>query len=226
MLLLPQLVQIWLPDDSEAHQEPNRSPLSEQTPTSQIPPLISFLEALPDAVTPDDFKGKTLPCGHVVSVPSLLACCNIFGDAVWTPGPHLFGCAEPDESCDELMEFPKLPDPRVLDGLAARLDLIQWSWSEDTPTDHDVHTVSLLRDILSNIGHVDPNSNPETDADSPHTDQDSEAQTNAESPHIDPKSNPETDTDSPHIDQDSDSQDAESPRSAPSEFSLAQTLVL
>lgn len=158
MLLLPQLVKIWLPDYSET----DRSPLSEQAPRLGVPPLISFLEGLSDVLTTNEVRGKRFPCGHVVSVRSILSCCNFFGDAIWTPGPHFLGCAWP--GCDDTLEFPKIPDPRVLDGLQTRLDLIQWSWNKDTPTEVDMNTVSLLRDILSRIGHLSQDPEPEMDA--------------------------------------------------------------
>lgn len=161
MLLLPKLVQIWLPNDSAARLMNLPSDLA---PRSEIPPLISFLEGLPDVVTPDKYRGKKLPCGHVVSICSVLALVNLFGDATWTPGPHTMVCAQPD--CQESLEFPQVPNPQTLDGLEARLDLIQYSWNKDAPTQLDMNTVSLLRDMLSRIGHSsnrDPE--PETDAD-------------------------------------------------------------
>ena len=161
MLLLPKLLEIWLPNDGAAPQ----SPLSEQAPRSQTPPLISFLEGLPDVLTPDKFKGKQLLCGHVVSTYSVLSLVNFFGDATWTTGPHTMCCAQPE--CNETFEFPKLPNPQVLDGLEARLDLIQYSWNKDAPTEVDMHAVSLLRDILSRIGHSNRDPEPETDADVP-----------------------------------------------------------
>lgn len=161
MLLLPKLVEIWLPDDSAAPQ----SPLSEQAPRSQIPPLISFLEGLPDVLTPEKFKGKKFPCDHVVSLKSILSLVNYFADATWTPGPHTMCCAEPE--CNETLEFPKLSNPQVLDGLEARLDLIQYSWNKDTPTELDIHAVSSLRDMLSRIGHSNRDTEPETDTDVP-----------------------------------------------------------
>ena len=157
-MLLPQLVQIWLPDDCETGQ----SPLSEQAPRSRPPPLMSFLERFPDVLMPDEVKGKRFPCGHVVSLRSILACCNLFGNATWTPGPHTLGCAR---DCKESFEFPKIPDPRVLDGLQARLDLIQWSWNKDSATELERKKVSLLRDILSRIGHLSQDPEPEMDAD-------------------------------------------------------------
>lgn len=162
MLLLPQLVKTWLPSDNAAcHENPSR-PLSELAPRSQTPPLISFLEGLSDAITPDQYQGKTFSCGHVFSLRAILCCCNLFGDATWTPGPCLFGCAQPE--CNDIIEFPKLPDPSVVDGLAARLDLIEWSWRKDKPTEDDMNTVSLLREILSRIGHLSREPEPETDA--------------------------------------------------------------
>ncbi len=158
MLLLPQLVQIWLPDDCETGQ----SPLSEQAPRSRPPLLISFLERFPDVLMPDEVKGKKFPCGHVVSLRSILACCNFLGDATWTPVPYTLCCAQSD--CNETVEFPKIPDPRVLDGLQDRLDLIQWSWNKDPATELDRKKVSLLRDILSRIGHLSQDPEPEIDA--------------------------------------------------------------
>lgn len=159
MLLLPQLMKIWLPD----HSEPGPSPLSEQAPRSQTPPLISFLESFPDVLTSDEARGKMFPCGHVVSVRSILACCNVFGDEPWTPGPQFWGCAQPE--CSDTLPFPKLPDPRVLDGLQARLDFVQWSWNKDSPTKLDINKVSLLRDMLSRIGHLSQDPEPEMDDD-------------------------------------------------------------
>ena len=161
MLLLPKLVETWIPHDSAARQ----SSLSEQAPRSQIPPLISFLEGLPDVITPDKFKGKKLPCDHVVSLKSILSLVNFFGDATWTTGPHTMCCAQPE--CEETVEFPKLPNPQVLDGLQARLDLIQYSWNKDAPTELDMNAVSLLRDMLSRIGHSNGDQEPETDIDVP-----------------------------------------------------------
>lgn len=155
MLLLPQLVQFWLPDDSASRQ----SPLSKQAPRSQIPPLISFLEGLPDVFTPDQFKGKRLLCGHDVSLCSVLSLLNLFGDAPWTPGSLTMNCAQPE--CMETLEFPELPNPQTLDGLEARLDLIQYSWNKDAPTEIDMNTVSVLRDILSRIGHSSRDPDPE-----------------------------------------------------------------
>ena len=160
VLLLPQLVQIWLPDDSAVRHERCSTPLSEQALRSH-PPLISFLEGLSDVLTPDDDPGKRLPCGHVVSLRAMLACCNFCGDESWTPGPHLYGCAE--EECSDTFEFPRIPDPRVVDGLEARLQLIEWSWKKDKPNEPDMRTVSLLRDFLSQIGHLSRELEPETD---------------------------------------------------------------
>ena len=163
-LLLPQLLQIWLPDSSAALPEDCSSRPSEQAPRSQTPPIISFLESFPDAITPDDFPGKKFPCGHVVDLRAILACCNWLGDAVWTSGPHPCGCWEVD--CTDSLEFPTLPDPRVIDGLEARLDLIEWSFRKDKPTQADKNAVSRLRNILSSIGHVSQDSEPEADAES------------------------------------------------------------
>ena len=167
MLLLPQLVQIWLPNHNTAHQETSPSPLSDQTASSQVPPLISFLAGLSDALALDGVKGKKLECGHDVSLRSILACSNLTGDKAWILGPSYLCCAQAD--CKESFEVPTLPDPRVLDGVQARLDLIQWSWNKDKPTEHDRNMVSLLRDMLSRIGHMtpdpDPDPDPEIDAD-------------------------------------------------------------
>ncbi|KAL9136298.1 MAG: hypothetical protein Q9175_002504 [Cornicularia normoerica] len=162
MLLLPQLVKIWLPDHSATRHEIGRSLSEQQNPRSQVPPLISFLEGLSDILIPDDVKAKRFPCGHVVSLRSILACSNLFGDATWTPGPHFLGCAQPE--CNDTLEFPKIPDPRVVDGLEARLNLIEWSWNKDTPTELDRNTVSLLRHILYRIGHLTQEPEPEADA--------------------------------------------------------------
>lgn len=74
-------------------------------------------------------------------------------------------CAQPE--CNESLEFPKLPDPRVVDGLEARLDLIQWSWNKDAPTAIDINKVSALRDILSKIGHLNRDPEPEMAVDLP-----------------------------------------------------------
>lgn len=161
MLLLPKLVDFWLPDDGAARQQ---NPPSDLAPRSQIPPLISFLEGLPDVVTPDEYRGKILPCGHVVSVCSVLSLVNLFGNATWNPGRHTMTCAQPD--CQESHEFLQLPNPQTLDGLEARLDLIQYSWNKDAPTELDMNTVGLLRDLLSRIGHSSNREpEPETDAD-------------------------------------------------------------
>ena len=152
-------MKVWLPD----HSEPGPSPLSEQAPRSQTPPLISFLESFPDVLTADEARGKRFPCGHVVSVGSILACCNLFGDAPWTPGSQSWGCAQPD--CSDTLPFPKIPDPRVVDGLQARLDLVQWSWNKDPPTKLDLNKVSLLRDMLCRMGHLSQDPEPEMDDD-------------------------------------------------------------
>lgn len=158
MLLLPQLVKIWLPDYSTGNDP---SPPSEQAPESQIPPLVSFFEALPNVSLADNTKGKRFPCSHVVSIRSLLACGNYFGEATWTPGPHFLSCAQSE--CEYALEFPKLPDPRVVDGLKMRLDLIEWSFNKDAPTELDRSKVSLLRDILSRLGHSDRDSELDVD---------------------------------------------------------------
>ena len=163
MLLLPQLAQIWLPDHSAAHDEDFSRPIGEPAPKLRTPPLILFLEDLPDVLSADElFPGKRLPCGHVVSLRSIIKCCNILGDAIWTPAPHNFGCAQPE--CEDLLEFPTISDPRVVDGLEARLDLIEWSWEHVEPTKPERNVVSLLRDILTGIGHLSRDPEPETDA--------------------------------------------------------------
>ena len=159
MLLLPKLVQIWLPDDSAARRQ---SPPSDLAPRSEIPPLISFLEGLPDILTPDKYRGKLLPCGHAVSVCSVLSLVNLLGEATWNPGRHTMSCAQPE--CNESVEFPQLPNPQTLDGLEARLDLIQYSWNKDPPTELDMNLVSLLRDMLSRIGNSS-NRDPDSETD-------------------------------------------------------------
>ena len=170
-LLLPQLLVIWLPDYDAAHHESCATPSSEPAPNLRIPPLIAFLEGLPDAVIPnavtpnEPLLGKRFPCGHVVYLRSILACCNFLGDATWTAAPCRYGCAEPE--CEDILEFPKLPDPGVLDGLAVRLDLIEWSWGTNEPTESDRDVVRLLRDLLSKMGHLGPEPEPETYAEAP-----------------------------------------------------------
>lgn len=162
MLLLPQLMQIWLPDYSPAHQENRPSPLSAQAPRLRVPPLISFLEGLSDVFAPDGLPGKRLPCGHVVGLRPILACSNLLGDAIWTRAPHCFGCAQPYRQ--DTWKFPRIPDPRVVDGLEARLDLIEWSWKKAKPTRPEMDVVSLLRSILSRIGHLSREAETETGA--------------------------------------------------------------
>ena len=163
-LLLPRLLELWLPDYNAAHHENSSSPINEPAPNLRVPPLISFLEGLPDVIATNElFPSKRLPCGHVVSIRSILACCNLFGDAIWTPPPHSYGCA--DIECELTLEFPKIPDPGVLDGLEARLDLIEWSWENIKPTEPERDVARLLRNILNGIGHVSQVSGPETDAD-------------------------------------------------------------
>ena len=162
-LLLPELVHIWLPDHSTAHDENISRPVSEQARKLRIPPLILFLEDLPDVLTPGELlPGKRLPCGHVVSLRSIIEGCNFLGGAIWTPAPHFFGCGEPE--CEDTLEYPEIPDPGVMDGLEARLDLIEWSWKNVKPTKPERHVVSLLRDILSKIGHLSQEPEPDTDA--------------------------------------------------------------
>lgn len=160
-LLLPELERIWLPDHSAVHDENSSRSVSEPARKLRTPPLILFLEGLPDVFTPGELSpGKRLPCGHVVSLNSIIDGCNFFGDDIWTPAPHCFGCAEPE--CEDLLEYPKIPDPRVVDGLEARLDLIEWSWKNVKPTKPEKNVVSLLRDILSRIGHLSREPEPET----------------------------------------------------------------
>lgn len=161
-LLLPELERIWLPDHSAVHDENSSRPANEPARKLRTPPLILFLEDLPDVPTPGEFSpGKRLPCGHVVSLSSIIDGCNFFGDAIWTPGPHCLGCAEPE--CKDALEYPKLPDPRVVDGLKARLDLVEWSWKNVKPTKPERNVVSQLRDILSSIGHLSRELEPGTD---------------------------------------------------------------
>ena len=167
-LLLPRLLEIWLPDynpDYNAAHKTYTTPSNEPARKLRIPPLIAFLEGLPDVVTPNgSMTEKRFPCGHAVYLRSILACCNLLGDAIWTPGPYRWGCADPE--CEDLLELPKIPDPRVLDGLAVRLDLIEWSWETDEPLKPERDAVRLLRDILSEIGHLSPEPEPETHAES------------------------------------------------------------
>lgn len=161
-LLLPELERIWLPDISAAHDENSSRPVSEPARKLRTPPLILFLEHLPDALTPgESFPGKRLPCGHVVSLSSIIDGCNFFGNMIYTPRPYYLGCAEPE--CKHMLEHPRIPDPRVVDGLEARLDLIEWSWENVEPTESERDVVSILRDILSRIGHLSREPESETD---------------------------------------------------------------
>ena len=158
-ILLPQLVETWLPNHNATLQGPSTKP-SEQFPASQIPPFISFLDNLPHVGARDN-KDKRLPCGHSVSLSWILEEGNFLGDTISQPGPHFLGCAQ--EGCNEWMSCPTILEPWALGGLEMRLTLIQWSWKKDAPTEGDRITVSLLRDILSKTGYLtqDPEPVPE-----------------------------------------------------------------
>ena len=148
-ILLPQLVEIWLPD----HDATRRSGIkrSEEIPTSQIPPFFKFLNRLPN-IGERDHRQKRLPCGHSVSLSSILEVGNFLGGTISQPGPSFLGC--PESRCHKWIPCPAILDPWALDGLQTRLTLIQWSWNKDTPTEGDRITVSLLRDMLSKIGYL------------------------------------------------------------------------
>ena len=157
-MLLPQLVEIWLP--SHDASQGSSTEQSEQLKTSQIPPLIRFINNLPD-VCERDQKRKRLPCGHSVSLPWILQEGNFLGGTISKLGQNFLGCAE--EGCHKWISCPTMLDPWALDGLETRLTLIQWSWNKHAPTEGDKITVSLLRDMLSKIGYLtqDPEPAPE-----------------------------------------------------------------
>ena len=157
-ILLPQLVEIWLPDHDATQGCSMKQ--SEQLTTSETPPLIRFINNLPDTGELNH-RQKKLPCGHSVSLSSILEVSNLLGGTIGQPGPSFLGC--PESRCHKWIPCPTILDPWALDGLQMRLTLIQWSWNKDAPTEGDRITVSLLRDMLSKIGYLthDPEPVPE-----------------------------------------------------------------
>ena len=75
----------------------------------------------------------------------------------------MFSCAKRKCTSTDSLRFPRLPNPEVMDGLEARLNLIEWSWRTGDPTESEVEKVSLLRGILSRLGHLSREPEPETD---------------------------------------------------------------
>ena len=148
-ILLPQLVEIWLPSHNTTQGSGMK--LSEKIPTLQIPPFFKFLNRLPNIGERDE-RNKRLPCGHSVSSSSILEVGNFLGGTIRQPGPSFLGC--PERGCHKWISCPTILDPWALDGLQTRLTLIQWSWNKDAPTERDRITVSLLRDMLSKIGYL------------------------------------------------------------------------
>ena len=148
-ILLPQLVEIWLPSHSTI-QGSGMKP-SEEIPTLHIPPFFKFLNQLP-TIGERDQRQKRLPCSHAVSLSSILEVCNFLGGTISQMGPPFLGC--PERGCHKWISCPTILDPWTLDGLQTRLTLIQWSWNKDAPIEGDRITVSLLRDMLSKIGYL------------------------------------------------------------------------
>ena len=126
-----------------------------KTPKFQTPPLIAMLAHLADAPpTTHEPAGKVLSCGHKIDVCSILACSNLFGDREWQGKPTFLECPQPN--CSNQHSLPWIPDPWAVDGLRARLDLLQWAWSycEDAPHTTDVKMARVLRRILDQIGYL------------------------------------------------------------------------
>lgn len=152
-LLLRQLLETWYPDvKALAGRTPN---VLSKTPKLQTPPLISILARLVDApAKAHEPEGKELPCAHRVDACSILSHSNLFGDLTWGKRRHFLVCPDPD--CDTEYALPTIPAPWVVDGLEARLDLIQWAWAHgrDAPNNADVKMTRVLRRILDQIGHL------------------------------------------------------------------------
>ena len=149
--LLQQLLMTWHLDVVGA-RTPNKLSKMQQL---QTPPLIAILARLEDApVTAHTPEGKILPCGHRVDVHLILSCSNFFGDLAWGKRGHVLEC--PHADCNDQYTLPMIPNPWVVDGLQARLDLIQWAWAhgKDAPNYADVKTGRMLRHILNQIGHL------------------------------------------------------------------------
>ena len=157
-MLLPQLVEIWLPNHNSTQGSSTK--LCESIPPSKIPPFVKFLYQLPNTGERDE-RLKQIPCGHSVSLSSILEVCNFLGGTISQTGPSFMGC--PEQGCRKWISCPTILEPWALDGLEMRLTLIQWSWNKDAPTEGDRISVSLLRDMLSKIGYLtqDPEPVPE-----------------------------------------------------------------
>lgn len=152
--LLQQLLKTWHPD-VKALTERTPNVLS-KTPKLHPPPLVAVLASLGDTpATAHKPAGKELPCGHRVEISSILTAANLFGDRIWGKGrgPSLLECPL---GCDFHYALPVLPAPWAVDGLQARLDLIQWLWAQgkDAPDGEDVKAARILRVLLTRIGHA------------------------------------------------------------------------
>ncbi|CAF9912813.1 MAG: hypothetical protein ALECFALPRED_008312 [Alectoria fallacina] len=155
--LFKQLLQIWIPDVPTllAQRIASGTWVFQKTPKSQTPPLISVLMSLADSpATEHETAAKNLPCGHIVDVQTILSCSNLFGGLVWGQGPHFMEC--PQSDCDTQYALPIIPNPWVVGGLQARLDLIQWAWarSKDAPNSFDVELARILRYFLHQMGYL------------------------------------------------------------------------
>ena len=151
-LLLRQLLDTWYPDvKALAGRIPN---VLSKTSKLETPTLISILARLADApAKAHEPQGKELPCGHRVEATSILTHSNLFGDQVWGRRRQILVC--PNPGCDTKYTLPMIPAPSAVDGLKARLDLIQWVWAygKDAPNNVDVKIMRVLHRILDQIGH-------------------------------------------------------------------------
>ena len=153
--LFKQLFGTWYPDIRSVMAQ---RPLGDYTwlprmPELQTPPLISALVSLADVPVEinEPEARKILPCGHFIHLRSILICSNIFGDLGWREGPNSLECPQPD--CEMRYALPRIPDPWVIDGLEARLNLLQWIWvhSKGAPLNVDVNIGKMLRYILDQV---------------------------------------------------------------------------
>ena len=152
--LLRQLLKTWHAD-VQALTERTPNTLS-KPPKLQSPPLIAVLASLADSpATAHKPAGKQLPCGHRVEIYSILTSANLFGDRAWGKGGLRTASLECPSGCDVRYALPVLPAPWAVDGLQARLDLIQWAWAQgkDAPDGADVRTAKMLRTLLARVGH-------------------------------------------------------------------------
>ena len=153
--LFKQLIQSWHTDILTLVAQGTLSEILvlQKTAETHIPPLISFLASLADTSATEHVPAaKELPCGHKVAVHSILTCSNLFGDQLRSRGPRYIQCPQ----CATQQALPMIPDPWVVDGLRARLDLVEWAWgrSKHAPTRGDKNVARLLRYILDQIGHL------------------------------------------------------------------------